>query len=187
MAPNPEAVADLNEMLRQKSFPAAKKELETLFHFAKSKGFQGDALSLWDVPFWSERLREAKYEFEEEQLRPYFPLESVQTGLFNLAERLFSVKIEPAQAETEVWHPDVKFFNVKDVASGQKIASFYLDPYSRPGEKRGGAWMDVCLQKSRAVGHLPVAYLICNGSPPVGGKPSLMTFREVETLFHGQL
>lgn len=187
MAPSIAAVTDLNLMLRNKAYPASVKELETLFEFAKAKGYEGSKLDLWDVPFWSERLREAKYEFEEEQLRPYFPLESVQSGLFSLAERLFSVKIEAADGEAEIWHPDVRFFNVKDLETGAKIASFYLDPYSRPGEKQGGAWMNVCLQKSRAMGHLPVAYLICNGSPPVGGKPSLMSFREVETLFHGKI
>ena len=186
MAPSPEAVNDLNRMLREKAYPAAVKELEVLLEFAKSKGFEGTELSLWDVPFWSERMREAKYEFEEEQLRPYFPLESVQTGLFDLAERLFSVKIEAADGDADVWHPDVRFFHIKEATTGKRIASFYLDPYSRPGDKRGGAWMDVCLQKSRALNRLPVAYLTCNGSPPVGGKPSLMTFREVETLFHGR-
>lgn len=185
MAPSVESVLELTEMLRQRSYPAAQEELKTLLEFAKSKGFEESAFSLWDIAYWSERLREAKYEFEEEQLRPYFPLESVQTGLYSLAERLFSVKIEAADGEVEVWHPDVRFFHVKEAATGERLASFFLDPYSRPGEKRGGAWMDVCLQKSRAMNHLPVAYLTCNGSPPVGDTPSLMTFGEVETLFHG--
>lgn len=78
----------------------------------------------------------------------------------------------------------VRYFRIKEETSGDVIAYFFLDPYSRPSEKRGGAWMDVCLGRSRVMQRIPIAYLTCNGSPPVGDKPSLMTFREVETLFH---
>ena len=89
----------------------------------------------------------------------------------------------PCHALRQVWHPDVQFFHLEE--QGKRIASFYLDPYSRPENKRGGAWMADCVGKSRAVGNMtPVAYLTCNGSPPVGDAPSLMTFSEVETLFH---
>ena len=84
----------------------------------------------------------------------------------------------------QVWHPDVQFFHLEESTTGNKLASFYLDPYSRPADKRGGAWMADCVGKSRALQHdTPVAYLTCNGSPPVGDLPSLMTFSEVETLF----
>eukprot|EP01038_Epipyxis_sp_PR26KG_P012317 gene12317-16521_t len=183
MAPSVDAVLELIEMLREKSMPAAIKEIHELKEFARSQGFTDD-LSLWDIPFWSERLREKQYEFEEEELRPYFSLPIVLNGLFKLARRLFGVIIEPADGQAQVWSDDVKFFNIKDEKTGEYIASFYLDPYSRPAEKRGGAWMDVCLGKSKVLERKPVAYLICNGSPPVGDKPSLMTFREVETLFH---
>jgi oligopeptidase A len=113
----------------------------------------------------------------------------VLEGLFGLAERLFGVKIRAADGEAPVWQSDVRFFRVSDEA-GEPLAAFYLDPYSRPAEKRGGAWMDECVGKSRlfrdAAGkaRLPVAYLICNQTPPVGTKPSLMSFDEVETLFH---
>lgn len=105
--------------------------------------------------------------------------------MFGLVDRIFGIKCVPADGETEVWNKDVRFFNVLDSETGEHIASFYLDPYSRPEDKRGGAWMDVCIGKSAALKRdIPVAYLTCNGSPPVGDKPSLMTFREVETLFH---
>lgn len=109
-------------------------------------------------------------------------------GLFQLTSRLFGVSIEAADGQAEVWNSDVRFFNVLNDKK-QVIASFYLDPYSRPKEKNGGAWMNVCVDRSRLLGRAdglrhPVAYLICNQSPPVGDKPSLMTFREVETLFH---
>ena len=105
--------------------------------------------------------------------------------MFGLAERIFGVSIVSADGEAEIWHEDVRYFNVKDSESGDHLASFYLDPYARPSNKRGGAWMGVCIGKSEALQkHLPVAYLNCNGSPPVGDVPSLMTFAEVNTLFH---
>jgi oligopeptidase A len=113
----------------------------------------------------------------------------VLDGLFALAERLFGVRFVPADGEAPVWHPDVRFFRVYD-AQGADVAAFYLDPYSRPAEKRGGAWMDECVGRSSLLAadnqaiRLPVAYLICNQTPPVDGKPSLMTFQEVKTLFH---
>lgn len=189
-------------MLQKKSYPAAKREMQELTEFAQSQGFQG-SLQLWDVPFWSERLRENKYKYEEEELRAYFALPTVLDGLFALAKRLFGITIVAADGEVEVWNPDVRFFNIKvfkptldavptplnsylvqDDNTGEHIASFYLDPYSRPADKRGGAWMDVCIGNSKVMQRKPVAYLTCNGSPPVGEQPSLMTFREVETLFH---
>ena len=183
MAPNTQAVTDLTEMLLAKAYPAAQRELEEVKAFAKAAGCN-DELNLWDLTFWGERLREKQYEFEEEELRAYFPLPSVLNGLFELAERLFGVKIQAADGEAQVWNDSVMYFNIRDATSDEYIASFYLDPYSRPAEKRGGAWMDVCVGKSRVLNKKPTAYLTCNGSPPVGDKPSLMTFREVETLFH---
>ena len=136
------------------------------------------------MPFWSERLSEHTFGFEEEELRPYFALDNVLDGLFGLCTRLFGVTIERSDGEAEVWHPDVGFFKVLDEASGEHLASFFLDPYARPENKRGGAWMGTCVGKSKVLERKPVAYLTCNGSPPVDGKPSLMTFSEVTTLFH---
>jgi len=109
----------------------------------------------------------------------------VLEGLFSLTSRIFGVEIKEAPKDaTSVWNADVQFFHVNDAQSGEHIASFYLDPYARPADKRGGAWMDVCVGKSSVLDRIPVAYLTCNGSPPVDGKPSLMTFSEVTTLFH---
>jgi oligopeptidase A len=187
MAPDVDTVLNMIKMLREKSLPAAQKEFEELKAFAKEKGCE--QMDLWDVPYWSERLREERYEFEEEQLRVFFPLDSVLTGMFALIERLFEVRIEAADGEQQVWHPDVRFFKIYESGApsgSDPIAGFYLDPFSRPGDKRGGAWMDVCVGKSKVLKRIPVAYLTCNGSPPTDGKPSLMTFREVETLFHGK-
>eukprot|EP00903_Cladosiphon_okamuranus_P008310 g7994.t1 len=183
MAGSVKAVDDLSGMLREKSYPAAERELEELKAYAKENGHEGD-LALWDVTFWSERRKEELYAFSEEELRPYFALPEVLQGMFGLAGRLFGVSITPADGEAEVWNPDVRFFNIKDTSSGEHVASFFLDAYSRPEDKRGGAWMGVCLGASKALERSPVAYLTCNGSPPVGDTPSLMTFREVETLFH---
>jgi oligopeptidase A len=186
MAPDVDTVLNMIKMLREKSLPAARKEFEELKAYANDKGCS--QMDLWDVPYWSERLREERYEFEEEQLRVYFPLDNVLTGMFALIERLFDVRIEAADGEQQVWHPDVKFFKIYESGSpngSDPIAAFYLDPFSRPGDKRGGAWMNVCVGKSKVLKRVPVAYLTCNGSPPTDGKPSLMTFREVETLFHG--
>lgn len=188
MAPSVDAVERLLEELRQASYDAAMKDLEELRRYAASKGATAD-LQHWDIPYWSERLREEKFDFNAEELRPYFPLEQVLQGLFDLSRRIFGVQITPADGEAPVWHPDVRYFRVSDEA-GQTIAHFYLDPYSRPAEKRGGAWMNECLSRAKITRasqsklRLPVAYLVCNQTPPVDGKPSLMTFGEVETLFH---
>ncbi|HEY9889967.1 MAG TPA: M3 family metallopeptidase, partial [Candidatus Obscuribacterales bacterium] len=184
MAPSVAAVEQLMEELRSASFDAATHELETLTAFARERGFTAD-LKQWDVPFWSERVREEQYGLNEEELRPYFPLPQVLEGLFALAHRLFGVTIAAADGKAPVWHPDVRYFRVTG-ENGEAIAHFYLDPYSRPAEKRGGAWMDICInrRKINQQVRLPVAYLVCNQSPPVEGKPSLMTFRDVETLFH---
>jgi oligopeptidase A len=187
MAPSVEAVEQLLEELRQSSYEAAAADLEQLQAYAASKGM-AEPLQHWDIAFWAERQREEKFSFNQEELRPYFPLEQVLQGLFDLSQRIFGITITPADGEAPVWHPDVRYFQVADGTG--PIAHFYLDPYSRPAEKRGGAWMDECIGRARvetidgSAIRLPVAYLVCNQTPPVDGKPSLMTFNEVETLFH---
>jgi len=184
MAASVEEVDELTEMLAAKARPAAARELEELTAFAKSAGFEDESLALWDVPFWSERQSEKLFEFEEEELKPYFSLPNVLSGLFGLCERIFDITISESEGSEPKWHPDVQFFHVADKESGEHVASFYLDPYARPEDKRGGAWMGVCVGKSQVLDKKPVAYLTCNGSPPADGKPSLMTFNEVTTLFH---
>jgi len=182
MAPSVGAVEAMLEELRTASFPAAERDLEELREVARAAGAaEADELRPWDVAFWAERLREQRYAYTDEELRPYFPLPRVLDGLFALVRRLFGLTVRAADGETTVWSPDVRFFRIFD-ESGVEIAAFFLDPYSRPAEKRGGAWMDECL--GRAPGRRPVAYLVCNQVPPVDGKPSLMTFEEVNTLFH---
>jgi oligopeptidase A len=186
MAPTVDAVEGLLSNLRKPSYTAAQADLEALKSFAVSKNSpEGSGLMHWDTSFWSERLREEKYDLNDELLRPYFPLPQVLNGLFGLVNRIFGVTVTPAQGKAPVWHEDVLYFQIAN-DQGESIAHFYLDPYSRPAEKRGGAWMDDCIGRAKLSGSVrtPVAYLVCNQTPPVDGKPSLMTFREVETLFH---
>jgi oligopeptidase A len=189
MAGSVAEVEQLLEELRAAAHPVAVREVEELKAIAARHGApEASSLRPWDVAYWAERLRKESFDLDAEALRPWFPLEQVLEGLFGLCQRLFDIRIvstEPGEAPT--WHPDVRYFRVLDGASGAPLAAFYLDPFSRPGSKRGGAWMDECLGRSRnRAGEpvLPVAYLICNQSPPVAGTPSLMTFEEVETLFH---
>ena len=196
MAPGVEAVDTLLEELRTESFDAAHRDLADLEEFARAHpeletndAGSGHALAHWDLHFWAERLREERYAYSEEELRQYFPLPRVLDGMFGLAKHLFGVEIREADRNVPVWHEDVRFFRVTG-EDGEPLAAFYLDPYSRPAEKRGGAWMNECTGRSRLFRNprggprLPIAYLVCNQSPPVDGTPSLMRFRDVETLFH---
>lgn len=190
MAPNVEAVEALLEELRLASYDAAVKDLAELKAFAAAKNApEANDFKHWDISFWSERQREERFAFNAEELRPYFPLPQVLDGLFSLAKRLFGVTITAADGTAPVWHEEVRYFQVAD-ETGNPSAYFYLDPYSRPAEKRGGAWMDECITRAKIMEagtettRLPVAYLVCNQTPPVDNKPSLMTFMEVETLFH---
>ncbi|KAL3525532.1 hypothetical protein ACH5RR_013904 [Cinchona calisaya] len=185
-----EKALELLEKIQSASWDPAVQDMEDLKQFSKSqRTLEADDLNHWDVGFWSERLRESKYEINEEELRPYFSLPKVMDGLFNLAKMLFGINIEDADGLAPVWNNDVQFYRVND-SSGTAIAYFYFDPYSRPSEKRGGAWMNEVVSRSRVLSRdgvsprLPVAHMVCNQMPPVGNKPSLMTFREVETVFH---
>ncbi|KAI3841310.1 hypothetical protein MKW98_007791 [Papaver atlanticum] len=180
----------LLEKIRTAAWNAAVQDMEDLKNFSQEQGaMEANDLTDWDISFWSERLRESKYDINEEELRPYFSLPKVMNGLFGLAKTLFEIDIEAANGLAPVWNDDVRFYRVKD-SLGDPVAYFYFDPYFRPSEKRGGAWMGDAVARSRALARdgasarLPVAYVVCNQSPPVGDKPSLMTFREVETVFH---
>ncbi len=184
MAEDVAAVQKMFSELAQAARQPSREELDELRQLARASG-QTAPLAHWDVPFWAERLREQRFEFTDEQLRPYFPLSRVMDGLFSLCTRLFGVTFEQAGGLAPVWHEDVHFYRVKD-GGDETIAWFYLDPYSRPEEKRGGAWMDSCLNRCFINGKLrhPVVHLCCNGTPPTNGRPSLMSFNEVTTLFH---
>ncbi len=183
MAPDIEAIQGMLTELFDASKPHQVKEFGELWGLAKNSG-QGESLMQWDTAFWSERLKEKRFQFTDDQLRPYFPMPKVLEGMFGLAEYLFGISIRESVDESNAWHEDVQFFDVYE--NREKIAAFYLDAYSRPGDKRGGAWMDSCLNRRIVDGELrlPVVYLNANGTPPVGERPSLMSFGEVTTLFH---
>ncbi|XP_077223526.1 putative cytosolic oligopeptidase A isoform X2 [Tasmannia lanceolata] len=181
---------ELLEELRIASRNAAMKDVEDLKSFSRDQGsIEATDLRHWDFNFWSERLRESKYDINEEELRPYFSLPKVMDGLFRLSKRLFNINIESADGLAPVWHKDVQFYCVKD-SSSNPVAYFYFDPYSRPSEKRGGAGVEDVFSRSCALARdgaparLPVVNMVCNQTSPVGNKPSLMTLREVWTVFH---
>ncbi len=184
MAPSIQAVLEMEEKLRIASFDAGQQDLKDLQEFATKQG-ESEPIIQWDVAFWSERLREQRFNYTDEELRPYFSLEKVLDGLFQLVNRIFGITVTPVSDEIPTWNDDVQYYSIAN-EQGETIAGFYLDPYARPADKRGGAWMDDCLGRKIVNGNIqiPIAHLICNSTPPVGSKPSLMTFREVETLFH---
>ncbi|SEA96293.1 oligopeptidase A [Alkalimonas amylolytica] len=183
MAESPQQVLDFLQDLARRARPQAEKELAELRDFAQSE-YQHTELQAWDVAYYSEKLKQARYAISDEQLRPYFPETKVVPGLFAVIEKLFGMTVREREG-VDVWHPDVRFYDIFD-SSGALRGSFYLDLYAR-AKKRGGAWMDDCRgRRILATGELqsPVAYLTCNFNKPVGGKPALFTHDEVVTLFH---
>jgi oligopeptidase A len=177
MAHSVSEVMQFLDELSRSARPAAVREFEEL------EAFAGRKLEAWDVGFYAERLQRERYTVSQEELRPYFPLPRVLAGLFEVAERLFDVRIQE-RSGAPVWHPDVRFFEIESGA-GRPVGSFFLDAYARPN-KRSGAWMDECIgRKHLATGSaLPAAYLVCNVLPPGEGRPALLTHDDVLTLFH---
>ncbi len=176
-----EVVTFLRDLARH-SRPVAERELAEVAALARELD-RVEELQAWDVPYYSEKLRQRQYDLSQEDLRPYFPVPQVLKGLIKVISRLFEVTIRPREG-VDTWHADVSFFELRgarDVLRGQ----FYLDLYARP-HKRGGAWMDECIvrMRSRQESWEPAAYVVCNFTPPVGGHPSLLTHQEVNTLFH---
>jgi oligopeptidase A len=182
MARSPDEVMDFLRDLVRRSRPMAQTELAELRNFCRER-YGVQRLEAWDIAYYSEKLRQSLYDFSEEDLRPYFPAPRVVAGLFDVVHRLYGIRIAE-RTGVETWHPDVRFFDIED-DTGRPRGSFYLDLYARPG-KRGGAWMDDCVVRRRTGTsmQLPVAYLVCNFTPPVGGDPALLTHDEVMTLFH---
>lgn len=182
MARDPQQVLEFLNDLARRSRPVAERELAELKAFAAEiHGVR--ELEAWDIPYYSEKLRQRKYSISQEELRPYFPAPRVLAGLFAVVERLYGMKILPREG-VESWHPEVTFYEIYDADGGLR-GMFYLDLYARP-HKRGGAWMDECIVRKRSEAGLqhPVAYLTCNFTPPVGDAPSLLAHNEVITLFH---
>ncbi len=181
MAETPEQVLSFLDDLARRARPFAEKDVAELREFARAE-LGLDKLESWDLAYASEKLRVKRYSFSDQEVKQYFPEAIAVQGLFRVAETLYDIRIAPAQART--WHEDVKFYEIRD-GGGALIGQFYMDLYARD-TKRGGAWMDDAITRRRkgAQVQTPVAYLTCNFSRPVGGKPALFTHDEVLTLFH---
>lgn len=183
MAKSTEQVLGFLSDLAAKAKPQAQQDLAELHQFVQAE-FAVTELAAWDIAYYSEKLKQARYAISDEMLRPYFPEQRVLTGLFTVVERLFGITAQERK-DVDTWHPDVRFFDLVD-QSGELRGSFYLDLYAR-AKKRGGAWMDDCVPRrvtSAGVLQRPVAYLTCNFNGPVGDMPALFTHDEVVTLFH---
>ena len=181
MADSPRQVLDFLNELAARAKPYAKRDLREVTDFARAE-LGLDRLEAWDLAFASEKLREKRYSFSDQEVKRYFPEMKVLPGMFKLVETLYGLRIGPAAATT--WHPDVRFFSITD-RTGTPIGQFYVDLHARPS-KRGGAWMDDAITRRLRNGRVqaPVAYLNCNFSAPVGDKPAHFTHEEVTTLFH---
>ncbi|MCL5801348.1 MAG: oligopeptidase A [Gammaproteobacteria bacterium] len=182
MAKSSSQVMDFLNDLARRSKPMAEREFNELLEFAHAQGIE--ALEAWDIPYYTEKLSQHKYAISQEDLRPYFPEPRVLEGLFAILQRLYNLTVHEIK-DVETWHPDVRFYEIRDGATQEVRGQFYLDLYARP-HKRGGAWMAECITRKRTVAGVqtPVAYLTCNFSAPVGDDPALFTHDEVLTLFH---
>ena len=181
MAETPSQIAEFLHELAQRARPFAERDLEELREFASSQFGLNDPQA-WDIAYVSEKLRQQRYAFSEQEVKQYFPEDAVLSGLFGLVESLFGLRIKPSTAP--VWHETVRFFEIRDNKE-ELIGQFYLDLYAR-ASKRGGAWMDDAITRRRTNKGIqtPVAYLNSNFASPLGGKPALFTHDEVITLFH---
>ena len=183
MAKNPQTVNEFIEKLLVPSLPAAKAEVKELYEYARSNGFEDTEIQPWDFGFWSEKLMDARYSINDEQLKPYFRLENCIDAAFGMAGKLYGLTFEERK-DIPVYHPDVKVYDVKD-ASGRHMALFYADFFPR-ASKRGGAWMTEFRGQSivNGVEKRPFISLVTNFTKPTGDKPSLLTHDELTTLLH---
>jgi len=183
MAENCEDVFSFLNQLTDKTKKVAEQEFEELTQFVKSK-YGMESIEAWDVMYYSEKLRQKKYAISQEELKPYFPEQCVLDGMFAVVNKIYGINIKEIQG-IETWHDSVRVFEIRDIDNNVR-GQFYLDLYARE-KKRGGAWMDDCQGRVlHQTGQLqiPVAYLTCNLTPPVGDEPALFTHQEVITLFH---
>ena len=187
MAQSNDQVIEFLEDLASKSVSVATAQYAELCKFAQQH-YGKSELNAWDVTFYSERLKEQKFDISEEALRPYFPAPRVLNGMYEVVRRLYDIEVVQT-TNVVTWHKDVQTFDIRK--NGETIARFYLDLFARPN-KQGGAWMDECRVRREVYGtgeqgvsiQLPVAYLTCNFTGPVGDAPSLLTHDQVVTLFH---
>ncbi len=181
MADSPQQVLDFLEELAERARPYAQRDLVELKDFA-SRQLGLEDLQPWDIAYASEKLRVERYAFSDQEVKQYFPEHQVLQGMFGVVETLYGLHIKSDEASR--WQEDVRFFSIRN-RSGELVGQFYMDLYARPS-KRGGAWMDDAITRRRKSSGVqtPVAYLNCNFSAPLSGKPALFTHDEVITLFH---
>ena len=181
MAGSPAEVLEFLRDLAAHARPHAERDMQELRDFARTQLGLAE-LRAWDIGYASEKLRQSRYSFSDQEVKQYFREDDVLGGMFRVVEAIYKIRVREAKAE--VYHPSVRFFELVD-AAGNLVGQFYLDLYAREG-KRGGAWMDDAINRRRIGRHVqtPVAFLTCNFSSPVGGKPALFTHNEVNTLFH---
>lgn len=184
MAESVENVQNMLMNLLEKARIAQEKEVQELEDFAKQRGFEGN-MELWDVPYWKRKQQKVLFKYDEVKLKDFFPLTQVLLGLFTLCEQLFDIKIEERKG-ADTWHPDVRFFRVRDEKSRAFLGGFYLDPFARPGKvmvQQDPGWMVGLRSRSEHAASDPLAALIFNFEEPLFGKPALLTFSEVQLLF----
>jgi oligopeptidase A len=183
MASRVEQVIEFLNDLAQRSRQAAIEEVDERQTYAESLGFVGE-LEAWDYGYYGEKLKQDRYQITDEDLKPYFSDSQVISGLFDIVTKLYGVRISAVEKDIDRWDDAVGFYQIDD-HQGEAIGYFFLDLYAREN-KRGGAWMDECVNRYRIDGttQLPVAYLTCNLTPPLGNAPALFTHDEVITLFH---
>ena len=182
MADSGKEAHDFLQDLAQQCKPLGQEEMAQLQAFANQQGGP-QPLQAWDIAYYSEKLRQARFDLSQEELKPYFALPQVQAGLFAIVERLFGIQVEQVDG-VPVWHKDVGFYRISQ--QGKAIGYFYLDVFARQ-QKRGGAWMNDCRTRQNLANQqtqLPVAYLVCNFAPASDGQPALLTHNDVVTLFH---
>ena len=181
MAESPASVMDFLQELAVQSHSQARLERRELTEFA-SREYEMEQLQAWDISYYSEKLRQSRYQVSQEDIRPYLPVRKVLPGLFEVVGRLYGITVTEVE-DFDSYHPDARLFEL--LQDDQVIARFYLDLYAR-AHKRGGAWMDDCrVRRQGSAGlQIPVAYLVCNFTAPVGDKPALLTHAELTTLFH---
>jgi oligopeptidase A len=189
MAKTGRAALDFVENMHDRVKPSFDRECRALEEFRAEKlGCSPERLEPWETGYWTEKLRKSRYDFDDEQLRPYFGIDNVIGGMFGIVERLYGVRLveRTGDKKPDVWHDDVRFYDVFEKESGAHIGSFYADWYPR-ASKRSGAWMDALVTGGAlpSGGHAPHLGLVCgNLTEPQNGKPAFLTHREVETIFH---
>ncbi|MCA8921020.1 MAG: M3 family metallopeptidase [Planctomycetes bacterium] len=182
MASSPQEVHTFLSELAERSLPYGQRDREQLFAFARERDGL-ESLEAWDVTFYREALRQERYSFSDDEVRQYFPLPRVLDGLFATLKRLYDLDVRECTSEIDLWHPDARAYEL--VRQGQPRGMILTDLFARDG-KRQGAWMGDCVERAKRGAGVqnPVAYLVCNFTPPVGDAPSLLRHSEVVTLFH---